>query len=277
MLKIGQRNQLVVKEIFPFGYILKTLKPSDEPEVMLKDTEVSLNEGQSVDVFVYTQADGGLIASIESPLAMFGEFKPLVLTGASQHGYFFNWGIKPDLYMPSTQAHTQLDIGTTYIVSVVFDKIGKLIGTTKIERFLEENGEELTLNQAVDLLIYAESPLGFKAIVNNQYQGLLYKSDLITSVKIGQSIKGFIKHIRDDGKIDLALQIQNETTRKSLYQSILDDLEAHDGMSTLTDKSSPEEIFARFKVSKNAYKKAIGSLYKDKKISIEKNCLYLQK
>jgi len=276
MLKIGQRNQLVVKEIFPLAYSLTALKGDDESEVQLKDTDITLTQGQKVDAFVYTLADGSLAASLASPKAEAGQFAAMVLMGASTHGYFFDWGIKPDLYMPETQAHTDLDIGSTYVVRVVFDKAGKVIGTTKIERFLEDDGSDLTSQQQVDLLIYGQTPLGYKAIVNNRYQGLLYKSDLITSISIGQSLSGYIKHIRDDGKLDLSLQLQNQDTRTSLSQAIIDDLEAHDGMSTLTDKSSPEEIFARFKVSKAAYKKAIGSLYKSRKIRIEKNCLYLQ-
>lgn len=277
MLKIGQRNQLVVKEIFPLGYVLSANMQNEEQDVTLKDIDTLFEIKQEIDVFVYTHADGSLLASIESPKVLYEEFKPLVLMGASAHGYFFDWGITPDLYMPETQSHGQLDIGSTYVVRVIKDKLGKLVGTTKIERFLSEDGRELKTNQAVDLLIYGQSPLGYKAIVNGLYQGLLYKSDLITNVQVGQSISGFIKHVREDGRIDLALQIQNQDTRKTLSEAILDDLEAHDGLSTLTDKSSPEDIFARFKVSKAAYKKAIGSLYKERKISIEKNCLHLQK
>jgi predicted RNA-binding protein (virulence factor B family) len=286
MLKIGQRNHLVVKEIFPLGYILSPSEenadgelqdtPIAEHEVTLKDIDISYEVGQALDVFVYTHADGTLLASIASPKIMVDELKPLVLMGASAHGYFFDWGIKPDLYMPEALSHTQLDIGSTYVVKIITDKLGKLVGTTKIERFLNEDGRDLKTNQAVDILLYGQSPLGYKAAVNGEYQGLLYKSDLITSVRVGQSISGFIKHVREDGKIDLALQIQNQNTRKTLADAIIEDLEAHDGLSTLTDKSSPEDIFARFKVSKAAYKKAIGSLYKDRKISIDKNCLKLQ-
>lgn len=290
MIKIGQRNQLVVQEIFPFSYILgETLLnekadafeapkglASAQTQATLKNTELELEVGQTVDVFIHTDADGSLLASIESPSIVLDEYKAMVLSGASAHGYFFKWGLEPDLYMPATQAHGQLDIGSTYVLKLTQDKLGKLIGTTKIERFLNEDGSRLKNNQAVSLLIYSQTPLGFKAIVDNKYIGLLYKSDLISRVSLGMTIDGFIKHVRDDGKIDLSLQAQNEKARKTLIDAILEDLEAHDGMSTLTDKSAPDEIFARFKVSKAAYKKAIGSLYKARKIRIEKNCLYLQ-
>lgn len=275
MLKIGQFNRLSVIEAFPFGYALSIPQnPSAEP-IMLKDTSQTFIPDQEVDVFVYTHSDGSLLASLKQPKAMLDDFAPLVTVGASTHGYFFDWGIKPDLYAPEGQLHADLDIGSRYVVRVVQDKLGKLVGTTKIEKFLSEHTYSLAPNQAVSLLIYAKTPLGYKAIVDNQYQGLLFHSDLITSVSVGDYLNGFIKNVRDDGKLDLNLQTQTPQARLSLSESILEDLTDHDGMSTLTDKSSPEEIYARFKVSKNAYKKALGSLYKDKKIRIEQNCLYL--
>lgn len=275
MVKIGQFNRLSVIEVFPFGYALNEAEnPSADP-IMLKDTSQTFIPEQEIDVFVYTQADGSLLASIKKPKAMLDEFATLVTVGASAHGCFFDWGIKPDLYAPEGQLHTDLDIGSRYVVRLVQDKLGKLVATTKIERFLSEHTYSLAPNQAVSLLIYAKTPLGYKAIVDNLYQGLLFQSDLITSVSVGDRIDGYIKNVRDDGKLDLSLQTQTPQARLTLGESILEDLADHDGMSTLTDKSSPEEIYAQFKVSKNAYKKALGNLYKEKKIRIEQNCLYL--
>lgn len=275
MLKIGQFNRLTVIEAFPFGYTLQDPQDLSADPIMLKNTELSLSPEEEVDVFVFTHADGSLLASVEKPKAMLDDFASLVTVGASAHGCFFDWGIKPDLYAPEGQLHTDLDIGSRYVVRVVQDKLGKIVATTKIERFLNQETQSLLPNQAVSLLIYGKTPLGYKAIVDNQYQGLLYSSDLITSINIGDLIGGFIKSVRDDGKLDLSLQAQTSKARLSLSDAILEDLKDHDGMSTLTDKSSPEEIYAKYKVSKNAYKKAIGSLYRDKKIRIEKNCLYL--
>jgi predicted RNA-binding protein (virulence factor B family) len=297
MIKVGQRNQLVVVDIFPMGYLLgptnSTSPNNDESAdqsndnahsnisepphetVSLKETTESFEIGHVLDVFVYTDADGSLLASTKSPKLLLNEFAALTVVGNSAHGCFFDWGIKPDLYAPEGQLHSDLDLGNTYVVRLVNDKLGKLVATTKIERFLESDGRALRKHQPVTILIYAQTPLGFKVMVDNQYQGLLYKSDLIKRVKVGESIGAFIKHIRDDGKLDVSLQVQNQQARQSLAEQIIEDLIAHDGMSTLTDKSSPDEIFSRFKVSKGAYKKAIGNLYRDKKIRIEKNCLYL--
>ncbi|MFT6268948.1 MAG: putative RNA-binding protein (virulence factor B family) [Alphaproteobacteria bacterium] len=275
MLKIGQFNRLYVVEIFPFGYELLGHGMSQDQVVMLKDTSQVYTEGQELDVFVYTHADGSFLGAIDAPKVMLHQFSPLVVVGASTHGCFFDWGIKPDLYAPEGQLHTDLDIGSRYVVCAVLDKIGKLVATTKIERFLGQHSHQLSTNESVSLLIYAQTPLGYKAIVNDEFQGLLFNSELITSVKIGDYIDGFVKSVREDGKLDLSLQAQTSQARLSLSEEILEDLIAHDGMSTLTDKSSPDEIFARFKVSKAAYKRAIGSLYKLKQIRIEKNCLYI--
>lgn len=277
MVKIGQFNRLIVNEVFPFGYALNEVGNLSAEPIMLKDTSQTLTADQELDVFVFTHADGSLLASIKKPKAMLDEFASLVAVGASAHGCFFDWGIKPDLYAPEGQLHTDLDIGSRYVVRLVQDKLGKLVATTKIERFLSEHTYSLAPNQAVSLLIYGKTPLGYKAVVDNKYQGLLFQSDLISAVNVGDHIDGYIKNVRDDGKLDLSLQIQTPQARSSLSDSILEDLADHDGMSTLTDKSSPEEIYAKFKVSKNAYKKALGSLYKEKKISIEQNCLYLLK
>ncbi|MGB3725149.1 MAG: S1-like domain-containing RNA-binding protein [Glaciecola sp.] len=275
MLNLGKRNTLVVTEIFPLGFALDHPETPLSSPIMLKETERAFEVGEQLDVFVYTQADGQLLASLNQAKLEREQFASLVVKGASAHGYFFDWGMEHDLYAPETQVHTQLDMGSNYVVYLTQDKLGKLIGTTKIERYLEADGSDLSPKQAVSLLIYAQTPLGFKAVVDNKYQGLLFKSDLISSLKVGQKIDGFIKNIRDDGKIDLSLQLINQKSRATLADTILDDLAAHDGMSTLTDKSSPDDIFAHFKVSKAAYKKAIGSLYKAKKIRIEKNCIYL--
>jgi predicted RNA-binding protein (virulence factor B family) len=275
MLKIGQFNRLNVVEIFPFGYELLGHDMPNDQVVMLKDTSQVYAQGQELDVFVYTHADGSFLGAIDAPKVMLHQFAPLVVVGASNHGCFFDWGIKPDLYAPEGQLHCDLDIGSRYVVCAVLDRIGKLVATTKIERFLSQHSQQLQPNDSVSLLIYAQTPLGYKTIVNDEFQGLLFNSDLITSVKIGDYIDGFVKSVREDGKLDLSLQSQTSQARANLSEQILEDLIAHDGMSTLTDKSSPDEIFLRFKVSKAAYKKAIGNLYKQKKIRIEKNCLYI--
>lgn len=278
MIKIGQMNELMVSDILPFGYeLVSVFENEDDVDeiVLLKESDQALEVDQEIEAFVYTGAKGELLATFAEAKLKLDEFASLTVVGASEHGYFLDWGIKPDLYMPDSQSHGSLDIGSRYVTRLMIDRHNKLIGTTKIERFLSESSNRLVPSTEVSLRIYAETPLGFKAVVNDLYSGLLYKSDLIQKLTVGDTTQGFIKHIRDDGKIDLSLQKQGQQARKQLSEQIIDDLVAHDGLSSLTDKSSPEEIFARFKVSKGAYKKAVGTLYKTKRIKIKDNCIVL--
>jgi predicted RNA-binding protein (virulence factor B family) len=173
--------------------------------------------------------------------------------------------------------HRPIDAGLNYVVRLIHDEERqKLIGTTKLHRYLNEDGEgQFSLGEPVDLIIYDKTDLGYKAIVNNTHQGLLFHSDMFKKLAIGERTKGFIKQIREDGKINLSLQLTSKKGIMSLSDQILDDLVAHGGISSLTDKSPSEEIHARFDVSKNAYKKALGSLYKAKKIKIEKSHISL--
>lgn len=274
MLKLGQRHTLQVSDILPFGFVLTDQVSKEAAStITLKEPGLKLEVGESVEVFVYTQADGQIIASTQKSLIQQGEFANLLVLGTSDTGYYLDWGLKPDLYVPKTQAHASLDTGRYYIAKLIEDKKGKLVATTKIERFLKNT--RFKSKQAVKALVYDESPLGYKCVIDQRGQGLLFKNDLSTKLSIGDELDAYIKRVRSDDKIDLSLSLPNQQSNDQLCQTILDDLHAHDGMSTLTDKSSPEDIFAHFKVSKAAYKRAIGSLYKQRKIRIEKNCIYL--
>ncbi len=281
MLSIGHINTLQVTETLPFGYELSVPEEqkhfnNEEPvSIILKDEEAILKVSEYVDAFVFTSSTGELLATLQRPKITFNEYASLTVVGASQHGYFADWGIKPDLYIPASQAHSDLSVGLNYVVKLVIDKHDKLVGTTKIERFLEDASRNNAPSGQVELMLYAKTPLGFKAVVDGRYTGLLFQNETIQKVSIGDKVSGFVKHVRSDGKIDLSMQRQGMEARKDLSQLILEDLVAHDGLSSLTDKSSPDEIYAKFKVSKGAYKKALGNLYKNKKIKIQNNCVTL--
>lgn len=281
MLSIGQINTLKVTETLPFGYELSIpeddnhFDDEEQVSILLKDENANLKVSDLVDVFVFTASTGELLATLQSPKIKLNEYASLTLVGESQHGYFFDWGLKPDLYIPASQAHGDLSIGFNYVVKLLVDKHGKLVGTTKIERFLADASQNNTPSGKVELILYAQTPLGFKAVIDGQYKGLLFQNETIQKVEIGDQVTGFIKSVRSDGKIDLSMQPQGKEARIDLTQLILDDLIAHDGLSTITDKSSPDEIYAKFNVSKGAYKKALGNLYKNKKINIQNNCVTL--
>ena len=273
MPNLGDINTLTVTDVLPFGYTLRT--SSDESAVAIflpgSDVETELALNSQVDAFVYYAQDGSLQATLkELPLQM-GGFALLTCTGVTDFGAFFDWGLERDLLVPRAMQHKSMDVGLSYVVTLLHDESNeKLVGCTKLYRVLEETNADVAIGQAVDLLIYDETSLGFKAVINNRFQGLLFKSDLFKHITIGDRLPGFIKFIREDGKIDLSLQKIGKTARKDLAQEILEDLAAHGGISTLTDKSPPEEIQAHYNVSKAAYKRALGNLFKQKKISLSK-------
>jgi predicted RNA-binding protein (virulence factor B family) len=167
--------------------------------------------------------------------------------------------------------------GQSYVVYLFLDPQQNVIGTTKLHNFLDERAKNMTPGEEVDLLIVNESEMGYKAVINGTHLGLLYKDEVFRTLRPGDKTRGFIKTIRDDRKIDLSLQKQNQQTRDDLGNRILAFLEAHGGSSDLTDYSPPEAIYKQYGVSKKNYKKALGKLYKERRINLEKDRITLLK
>lgn len=282
MLSIGKINTLRVKEATPVGYLLcapDSAMPSttpwnensliEEQEVLLSDASLTLSEGQDVDVFLYYGVDKRIAASMQAASICMDEFKALTVVELTDAGAFFKWGMQRDLFAPKQHVHNELSVGMPAVVRLIHEpKQQRLFATTKIEQFLRDAPTSWDYTEQVELLVYAKTPLGFKVIINSMYGGLLYHSDLFKAVHIGETHTGYITKLRDDGKIDVSLQRHDAKQRISLNEQILSDLDAHGGLSTLTDKSSPEDIQIRFNVSKAAYKRALGQLYKAKHIII---------
>lgn len=281
MLEIGKYNDVVVIDSSPVGITVATKDKTES--ALLPASEVSLlrnidlSVGSELKVFIYYSETSDLLASALDIPIQIGEFAVLLATGAIESGAFFDWKLSRDLFVPQGMQHRPIDSGLHYVVRLIHDEERqKLIGTTKLHRYLNEDGTaQFSEGDPVDLIIYDNTDLGYKAIVNTTHQGLLFHSDMFRKLAIGQRTRGFIKQIREDGKINLSLQITSKKGILSLSDQILEDLEAHGGISSLTDKSPSEEIYARFDVSKNAYKKALGTLYKAKKIKIEKTHISL--
>lgn len=286
MLEIGKFNDVIVVDSSPVGLLVEKYNdnPSEERETaLLPSTELnqlkneSLGVGSRFNGFVYYSETTDLLVSTSNIPIQIDEFAILTATGSIDSGAFFDWKLPRDLFVPQGMQHRPIDAGLNYVVRLIHDEERqKLIGTTKLHRYLNEDGEgQFSLGEPVDLIIYDKTDLGYKAIVNNTHQGLLFHSDMFKKLAIGERTKGFIKQIREDGKINLSLQLTSKKGIMSLSDQILEDLVAHGGISSLTDKSPSEEIHARFDVSKNAYKKALGTLYKAKKIKIEKSHISL--
>jgi len=276
MIKIGQINSLEVIKKADFGVFLdgddygSVLLPS---KYVPEGTEI----GEHVDVFLYFDSESQLAATIERPIAQVGEWGLMKIEGVNATGAFVNWGIKEkDLLIPFSEQRTRFSAGQTILVYVYTDKAsGRIVGTTKFNKWLDKTPANYEVNEQVDLIIAERSQLGYKAIVNGKHWGMIFPSDVFGKLYIGKKLKGFIKHIREDGKIDLALQKVGVAKMDDLSSKILDLLEKKGGFLPLNDKSSPEAIFDAFRTSKGTYKKTIGGLYKQGKVVIEKDGIRL--
>jgi len=220
-----------------------------------------------------TTADSGA----KKPRARVGECALMKAVTVTRAGAFMDCGLERDLLVPVSQQLTPMVKGRFYVVYVFLDPQNNVIGSTKLHKFLDEHASGLAPGEAVDLMIVSESELGYKAVVNGTHLGLLYRGEVFTALKPGDKTRGYIKAIRDDRKIDLCLQKQNQVARDELSERIIAFLESSGGVSTLTDYSPPELIYQQFGVSKKNYKKALGRLYKARRISLSKDRVTLLK
>ena len=192
-------------------------------------------------------------------------------------GAFMDAGLERDLLVPVSQQLIPMSEGRDYVVYLYLDPNERLIGTTKLHKFLDERAKNMALGDEADLLIVNETELGYKAVINGTHLGLLYKDEVFQALKPGDQVKGFIKGVREDRKIDLGLKRQALLARNELSEQILTFLKANDGISNLTDYSPPDEIYKQYRVSKGSYKKALGALYKQRLIRVSKDKVSLIK
>jgi len=209
--------------------------------------------------------------------AQAGECALLKVVTVTRAGAFMAWKEGQDVLVPISQQVSPMVEGKSYVVYLFLDPQQQVIGSSKLYKFFDERAKNMAPGDQVDLLITGTTDLGFKAVVNGTHLGLLYKDDVFQTLLPGDKVRGYIKAIRDDRKIDLALQRQNQQTRDELTDRILNFLEKNNGTSTLTDYSPPEAIYKQYRVSKGNYKKALGALYKKRLISVSKDKIILLK
>lgn len=277
MIQVGKTNQLQVAAEFPFGFQL-TATGDDDTTVTLASTSAppDLKVGDTLEAFVTTDNAGALIAFAQTPLIQIGETRVLRAVNATDFGAFFDWGLEKDLLVPAQYQEQPVNPGMHYVVHAFFDeKTSRVLGATKLHYFLRDKETGLEAGTQVECIVYSKTELGYKVVVNEVYAGLIFHFDAFKPLRIGEKLDAVIKNVREDGKLDIALQRVDKVGRRTLEEAIIDDLEAHGGFSTLTDKSQPDEIYARFNVSKAAYKKALGALYKQRKIVIDKQAVRL--
>jgi predicted RNA-binding protein (virulence factor B family) len=269
MAEIGKLNSLrVVKEV-DFGLYLDG---GEHGEILLPKRYVpeSAKPEDILEVFIYLDSEDRIIATTETPYIMVGEFACLKAVAVTPMGAFLDWGLMKDLFVPFREQKLKMEEGRWYIVTVYLDpETKRLVASAKIEKFLDNLPPDYEAGQEVDLLIAGETDLGFNAIINNKHLGVIYRNEIFQPLRKGDRIKGYIKKIREDEKIDLLLQKPGYAKVDDISLKIVDVLKKHNGFLPVTDKSDPDAIYELFGVSKKTYKKAIGTLFKFQIIDIE--------
>ena len=269
MINIGRYATLRVVKKLSFGLYLDG-GPFGEILLPVRYAPKDLEPEQEIEVFLYTDSEDRIIATTEKPYAVDGEFAYLQVVDAQPQGAFMDWGLLKDLFVPIKGQAEPMEAGKRYVVKVYLDvRTDRMVGSSKLENFLVEQNQDLTVGEEVNLLVYRKTNLGYKVVVNNMYSGILFANEVFQPLQAGMKLKGYVKNIREDLKIDLTLQKSGYQNRiPDAVSDLLQYLEKNDGFLPLTDSSAPEDIYKLLKMSKKAFKKAVGSLYKEKKITL---------
>ncbi|MBI5217728.1 MAG: GntR family transcriptional regulator [Bacteroidia bacterium] len=275
MAQIGKLNTLKVVKELDFGVYLDG---EAHGEILLPRRYVPIDckIDDMIEVFIYLDSEDRIIATTEKPFAIAGEFACLDVIAMNTVGAFLNWGLPKDLLVPFREQKLKMEKGKSYIVYIYIDKeSNRIAASTKLDNFLDKLPPDYREGQEVDLLVCNPTDIGFRAIINGSHWGILYKNEVFQKLVKGQKIKGFIKKIRDDKKIDLCLQKDGFEKVDKLSEKIIAILKEQNGFIKVTDKSPAKIISDLFGVSKKTYKKSVGALYKKKLIAIEENGIRL--
>ena len=268
MVTIGKYNKLRIVKSVDFGLYLDG---EEKGEILLPQRYVSENFkiGDEIEVFIYLDSEERPVATTLKPYAQIEEFAYLKVNWVNQYGAFLDWGLLKDLFVPFREQKIKMKEGRFYLVYLYWDNLSqRIVASSKIKKFISEETSDYQPNQEVDLLIAQKTDLGYKAIINNLHWGMLYHNQIFSPINLGDKVKGYIKEVRNDGKIDLLLEPMGYEKIESLAEHILNTLEMRGGCLPISDKTPSDTIMQYFQCSKKNFKKAIGSLYKDHKITI---------
>lgn len=266
MIEIGKYNKLRVKSTSTIGMYLN----DGETDILLPGKYVpeGTSTGDLLDVFVYLDNENRPIATTLKPFACVGDFAFLKVKDVNAHGAFLDWGIAKDVFVPYAEQRTGMVKGEKYLVYLLIDKVSERISaTSKWAKHIAKD-PDYGEGDEVQLLIAEKTELGFKAIIDNRYEGLVFANEVFSPLEPGNSVRGFIKAVREDGKIDLRLQAKGYDAVQDAMNTIVESLKLNSGILSLGDKSTPEEIYKRLNMSKKIFKKAIGGLFKDQRINL---------
>ena len=274
-IELGKFNQLEVVKQVDFGMYLDG---GEEGEILLPTRYVpeDCKLGDWLNVFLYLDNEERLIATTLTPLVQVGEFACLEVSWVNQFGAFLNWGLMKDLFVPFSEQKMKMQVGNKYVIHAhIDDESFRIVASAKVDRYLSKEKAAYQPGEEVNILIWQKTDLGFKAIIENMYSGLLYDSEIFQTLHTGDVLKAYVKQVREDGKIDLILQKPGfekiDDFSKTLHRYITE----HGGWIGLTDKSPAEEIYDTFGVSKKKFKKAVGDLYKKRLILLHEDGIEL--
>ena len=276
MLEIGTHTTLTVDRIKSPGAYLTNDNAED---VLLPNKYVSddLQVGDEIEVFIYLDGEERIVATTINPYIKLNDYAVLKANNVNKIGAFMDWGLEKDLFIPFREQDMKIIEGNSYLVYMYFDnQTERLVGSTKLLKYLDNSNHKLQVRDKVDLIVWNSSELGTKVIINKKHLGLLYSNEVFKKLDFGQELTGFIKKTRSDDKIDVSLEEISYKNIEPNAQRILKLLEKNKGFLKLNDKSHPDEIQNVLGVSKKAFKKSLGSLYKKRLVTIDRKGIYLK-
>ena len=274
-IKLGKYNQLeVVKEV-DFGVYLNG---DEDGEILLPKRYVpeGTKPGDVLNVFIYLDMEERLVATTLQPYVQVGEFACLEVAWVNQFGAFLNWGLMKDLFVPFREQKMKMQKGKRYVVYVHLDEESyRIVASAKVKHFLSTEKPDYQPGQEVEVLVWQRTELGYKVIVENKFSGMLYHNEIFQPLEVGMRLTAFIKQVRPDGKIDLVLQKAGARKVDDFSEVLWQYIKDNDGFTPLNDKTDAEVIYHTFGVSKKTFKKAVGDLYKKRRIVLEEDGIHL--
>jgi len=276
MIQIGIFNTLTVIRKSPHGLYLADSDGNDVllPNKYIRDKNTFV--GDEMKVFAYRDSDDRLVASTDTPKILLNEFAYLEVVDVNEYGAFLDWGMERDLFVPYREQGRKMETGRSYTVYMYLDETtDRLAASSKINKYFDNKNHSLKEGEEVDILIWDVAEPGVRVIINNRYKGLIYHNEIFTHLSPGEKRKAYIKTVREDSQLDVTLEKPGYDAVEPNAAKILKTLKEEDGFLPLTDKSDPVLIYRELEMSKKLFKKAIGSLYKQKLIRIEEDGIYL--
>lgn len=268
-LLLGDYNTLLVSRKSDIGLYLDG-GPDNEILLPNKYVPEGAKEGDKLRVFLYLDQEERLIATTQEPYAKVGDFAYLECVWVNQYGAFLDWGLMKNLFCPFREQRQHMEIGKSYLVHVLIDRDSyRIMASAKVSKFLSDDIPPYQPGNEVDVMIWQRTDLGYKVIVDNRYYGLIYRNQIFQPIHIGDRMTAYISNVREDGKLDVALQHTGRQQTMDFAATLLQYLKEHNGVCDLGDKSEAEDIAQRFHVSKKTFKRAVGDLYKHRLITVK--------